>query len=422
MTTSPRPITTAAVITIGDEILSGQTVDTNFTYLAKALHSAGVIVNSHLTITDEEERIVEAIARESSRVDLIVTTGGLGITSDDCTRPALARLTGRDLVSDPELLGEIEVFFRDRKIRMPAMNAAQAALPEGAQKIMNRAGLAPGIHITWNDCEILSFPGVPGELRALTRDGLLPLVEARNGPAEVLLERSLSTWGKGESQVARALQGWERANPDIKIAYLPESRGVTLRIRARRPSRPVSSQDLDLAARDIADQLGDLVYSTRNEELDEVVGYLLILYKKTVATAESLTGGRLADYLTSRGGSSRYFRGGFVPYQAEAKVRDLGVPRELIEAHGTVSHEVARAMAEAARMRTGADYGISLTGVAGPEAIEGKPVGLVYCALASSQGTDVRDWNLPGDRNRIKDRAARGAINQLRLALIRAGG
>ncbi len=425
--TNKAPVHTAEIITIGDELLGGQTADTNFIHLAKRLRDFGVRVVRHVTVGDGEDEIVTALREAVRREKLIIVTGGLGVTPDDRTRAALARLAGVPLVPDHELLREIEVFFRDRKIRMPSLNIAQALLPKGARKIANRVGLAPGIRMEVRGSLLFSFPGVPVELHALTEDGIVPFLKSRNGELPSL-ERELRTWGRGETRVAEILKELEEGEPRLSISYLPEDRGVTIRFKSG--GRPRTSrfdpesfrEDLDRWSDSAADLLGDAVYSTRREELEEVVGYLLVLYRKTVAVAESCTGGKIAAYLTSVPGSSAYFRGGFVPYHAETKISSFGISPEIISEKGTVSEEVARGLAEGAREQTGADFGIGLTGIAGPDSVEDKPVGLVYCALATSKETAVFEWNVIGNRARIRDRAARSALNLLRLHLIRGGG
>ncbi|MBM3321769.1 MAG: competence/damage-inducible protein A [Candidatus Eisenbacteria bacterium] len=418
---SDVPLRTAEIVTIGDELLLGVIGDTNAQYLSAAVAAFGVRVVRHTTVGDDLREIREALRDAVGRSPLVIVTGGLGVTPDDCTRPALAELAGARLVPDPELLQEMEVLYRDRKIRMPSVNIAQAALPEGARKIPNRVGLAPGIHLRVRKAEVFAFPGVPAEMRHLTETGLLPYLRERNGEAAVP-QRVLRTWGIGENALAEHLADYLSSERPVSVAFLPERRGVTLRFRLKEGDHENPQRVLDENVDEAANLLGNLIYSTREEELEEVVGYLLMLHRRTVAVAESCTGGRVADLLTTVPGSSAFFREGFVPYQASRKIETLGVPEDLIRRAGTVSAEVAAELARRARARAGTDIGIGVTGVAGPESVEGKPVGLVYAALDADDGTIAREWRIPGSRDRVKDRAALHAINLVRLYLLGGPG
>lgn len=404
-------------MTIGDELLLGEIVDTNFRFLASVLANAGVDVRRHVTVGDEIDAIVGALNNAVSRSPLLVVTGGLGVTVDDRTRQALAELAGVRLMPDRELLEEIEVFFHDRKIRMPSINIAQASLPERARKIRNKVGLAPGIHMRIRKTEVFAFPGVPSEMRHLTEEGLIPFLRERNGEARIN-QRVLRTWGEGETAVAEKLAVYLKRERPVAVAFLPEKRGVTLRFRLKEGKHADPEKTLDRHVDEAVSILGDLVYSTREEELEEVAGYLLMVQRKTVAVAESCTGGRVSDYLTSVPGSSTYFLEGFVPYHSKSKIKTIGIPAESIRENGTVSAETAAALAARVRLLTGADIGIGVTGVAGPESVEGKPVGRVYSALDAGTERVVREWNLPGNRERVKERAARFTIDMLRLHLL----
>jgi nicotinamide-nucleotide amidase len=414
---SEDAIRSAEVVTIGDELLFGEIPDTNFQYLASNLSAFGVRVVRHTTVRDEHREILEALREASARAQLVIATGGLGVTPDDCTRQALADLAGVRLVPDRTLLQEMEVSYQDRKIRMPAVSVSQAALPEGARKIPNRVGLAPGIHVRVRKADVFAFPGVPAELRHLADEGLVPFLRERNGEAPIP-QRVLRTWGIGENALVEMLSGYLSVERPVSIAFLPGSRGVTLRFRLREGDHEHPQRTLDEHVNRAADILGNLVYATREEDLEQVVGYLLLLHRKTIAVAESCTGGRVADLLTALPGSSGYFREGFVPYQAARKVATLGVPEEAILRAGTVSADVAAELARRVRAHADSDLGLSVTGVAGPEPVEGKPVGMVFAALDTDGGTIVREWRIPGSRDRVRERAALGAINLVRLHLL----
>ncbi|MBN1826523.1 MAG: competence/damage-inducible protein A [Candidatus Eisenbacteria bacterium] len=414
---SGRSIRNAEVVTVGDELLLGVTADANFVWLASRLAEAGVRVDRQTTVGDGEEEIRRAVDEAAARSPLVVVTGGLGVTPDDRTRQALADLAGVRLIPDPALIREMEVYHRDRRIRMPAINVAQASLPEGARKIPNRVGLAPGLRMKIRKATVFVFPGVPAEMRQLTEDGLIPYLRRRNGEAPIR-QKSLRTWGIGENALAEKLRDYLARERPVSISFLPERRGVTLRFRLHEGVEGDPEGVLAMQTDEAAAILGDLVYSTGGEELEEVVAYLLLLRKRTVATAESCTGGRLADLLTSVPGSSAWFREGFIPYGAERKKATLGVPEEVLRERGTVSAETAEELARRVRALSGADIGVGVTGVAGPESVENQPVGRVFIALDARGGTIVRRWDLPGSRDRVKDRAARHALDMIRLHLI----
>jgi len=412
-----RPIRSAEVVSVGDELLLGVTANTNFTWLASLLAEAGVRVARETTVGDGEEEIRRAVDEAAARAPLVVVTGGLGVTPDDRTRQALADLAGVRLVPDPELLREMEVYYKDRRIRMPRINVSQASLPEGAGKIPNRIGLAPGLRMRIRRAEVFAFPGVPAEMKKLTEDGLLPFLRMRNGEAPIR-QRMLRTWGIGENALAEKLRDFLARERPVSISFLPERGGVTLRFRLREGAKGEPEKILAEQTDRAAAILGDLVFSTGGEELEEVVAYLLLLRKRTVATAESCTGGRLADLLTAVPGSSAWFREGFIPYGADRKSGTLGVPEEVIREHGTVSARTAEELARRARAVAGADIGVGVTGVAGPESVEDQPVGRVFLALDSAAGTEVRRWDLPGSRERVKERAARSALDMIRRHLL----
>ncbi len=407
----------AEVVAVGDELLSGATADTNFIYITRKLRSAGVKVIRHVTVGDGETEILAALRDAVLRVELVVVTGGLGVTVDDRTRSALARLAGVELVVDPALSREIEVFFRDRKIRMPAINMAQALIPRGAERVANRVGLAPGLHMRIGRTDLFAFPGVPAELRALTDEGLVPFVKSAFGGSPPK-EREVRTWGIGETRVAEVIGPLLERERSVKVSFLPEERGVTIRFDETAPVGGVAEGRLDRMVEEAADLLGDKVYSTRGEELEEVTAYLLALYRKTIAVAESCTGGLVATLLTSVPGSSAFFVEGLVPYTVTAKEARVGVPGDLIEREGVVSAAVAEELASKVRSVAGADLGVGVTGFAGPGAGEGKPAGRVYGALAADGTCVVKEWNIPGDRARVRERAARNVVDLVRLHLI----
>jgi nicotinamide-nucleotide amidase len=409
----------AELIAVGTELLLGQITDTNAVYLARLLAAHGVDLLHKQTVGDNLDRVREAVALALSRADLILTSGGLGPTEDDLTVEAVALAAGVPLVFDQAVADGIAAFFAQRRRPAPESVFRQARIPQGARVIPNRRGTAPGLMVHVGSRTIFMFPGVPHEMEGLVADGLVPwLVEHAGG--EVIRSRVLRITGLGESMVEEQVRDLiHGTNPTVApLAKLGE---VHLRITAKGRPETVDPRirEVETALRS---RLGDAVFGIDDETLQEVTARLLIARGLTLAVAESCTAGLVASRLTETPGSSAFLLAGFIPYSNEAKVRDLGVPSGLLADHGAVSAEVCMAMATGARACADADFGLAVTGIAGPGGgTAAKPVGLVYLAIADEAGARTTELNYgPGPgRDVIRHLTAQAAINLLRLTIVR---
>ena len=370
----------AIILTIGDELTGGHTVDTNSSYIAKHLAGLGVRVSRLETVGDDQELIARQIREALAAADLVFITGGLGPTTDDITREGVALATGRKLLVHPGLRARMEARLRSYKTATPAVLDLLASVPEGAGILPNSAGAAAGLVIEHEGGRIFVMPGVPGEMKAVFDQEILPILKRLPRP-EITLTRVLKTTGMSESAIAA------RLNPVIggieaRLGYLPGPEGVELRLTAGGAEDRVR-RVLSESMRIIESVLGERIYSTEGEEIHFVTGRLLIESGHTIAVAESCTGGLIGHLLTEVPGISAVLDRAVVAYSNQAKTDSLGVPAALIERHGAVSAEVAEAMARGVRERAGTDLGLSTTGIAGPGGgSEKKPVGLVYFGLA----------------------------------------
>jgi len=407
----------ASIISIGNEVLSGQTPDTNAAYLAERLLSVGIAVVSCYTVGDDVERIERALRLANEDAEIVLVTGGLGPTKDDVTREGLAAYLGVELRLDEQLLEKISRYFASRGRTMAATNKRQAYLPAGAKPLCNNLGTAPGILVENRGRLIAAMPGVPAEMRWMFEEFVLPkLAERAEGQAVVV--KKLRCFGTGESDIAQMLGPLMERGRNPQINSTASQGIITLHIIA------VATGDVEadrLAEADVKllhDKLGSLVFGCGDESLAEVVGQKLAQMAKTVSLAESCTGGLIAKMLTDIPGASRYFTHGWVVYSNRAKTSELGVDAGLIAEHGAVSEAVALAMAEGARERAGTDYAVGVTGVAGPTGgTEQKPVGLVYIAVSAAGGCEAKRFIFPCDRESVRYRTAHTALNMLRLAL-----
>ncbi len=406
----------AIIIGVGDELTSGQTIDTNGAYLARKLTEKGISVAAHYTVGDSLAEIAEAIARAAQHAQFVLVSGGLGPTEDDLTRQALAKALGRELALDEPSLARIEEFFRRRGRTMAAVNRIQAMIPAGCEVLANTQGTAPGIAAKLGQTEIFLLPGVPHEMRQMFRHQIAPRLK---GTADVILQRVVHTFGLGESDLSEKLTDLtdRRANPTVGITAAAGL--VSIRITARAKNIIDARKQADEVAGQITSRLGSSIIGTDDQTMAGVVGDLLRRRQATLAVAESCTGGMVGKMITEAAGSSEYFLGGVIAYADEVKQELLDVPQELQAAHGAVSEQAARAMAEGGRKRLASDYCLSITGIAGPAGgSEAKPVGLVYIALACPDGTWVYKHVFPGDRQAVRRRSTLAALNYLRLKLL----
>ncbi|MBI2440863.1 MAG: competence/damage-inducible protein A [Lentisphaerae bacterium] len=412
----------AIIISIGDELTLGQSVDTNSAWLSARLAELGVMTKTHLTVPDDQAEIIRAVRQAAELAELVVITGGLGPTRDDLTRQALAEVVSAPLVLDASALARIERFFRERGRVMTESNRQQALVPEGGLLLDNSQGTAPGLRLTVGRAQVFVFPGVPGEMKPMFEQSLAPMIGAQTGRA--ILTRKINTFGLGEAVVGETLGELMRRERNPLVGTTVAAGIVSVRIRSDFPTSAQAQAELDCAALAVKQKLGTAVFSEGDVSLAEVVGRLLNEQQRTVATAESCTAGVLAAMLTEAPGASAWFLGGWVVYANRLKTETLGVPAELITREGAVSEAVARCMAEEAGQRSKADYVLALTGIAGPEGgSPEKPVGTVWIALGkrAAGGTQVaaERFLLSGNRALVRERAAKTALNMLRLDLLK---
>lgn len=426
----------AIILSIGDELILGQTVDTNSAWLSHQLAQVGCAVLAHLTIADDQAAIEWAIRDSAPRCDFLVITGGLGPTADDLTRQALAAVMKVPLELNEAWLARLHDFFSARGRPMPATNQIQAMLPRGARMIDNTCGTAAGIHAqlaTGNKqlaTEVFVMPGVPKEMKAMFTRDVLPHI-AQRGRGAIILSRTLHTFGLGESSIAEMLGALMDRTRDPSVGTTVSNGIVSLRLNSRFDNLARARAELEQTEAACRSALGDLIFGSDDETLPQIVARLLKehpiaqRWAPAVCTAESCTGGLLAKYLTDVPGASAFFRQGWVTYDNEAKRNELGVSEATLQQHGAVSEQTVREMAEGATLHSGAPYALAISGIAGPDGgTPDKPVGTVCICLTYPDGTGVqlgfwaRTFHFLGDREMIRDRAAKMALTMLRFHLL----
>jgi len=410
------------VVTIGDELLLGYTIDTNAAHLARTLAAEGVEIARRTTVRDTADAIAGAVREALDRTGAVITTGGLGPTSDDLTKPSIAALFGRGMVLDKEHLAWMEErFTRLFQRPMPDANRQQAMLPEGARKLQNNHGSAPGI---WLEDDrgrwVAMLPGVPREMRGMLADTLAPLIRERLGSdRRVVRSRTLRTTGVGESFIADRVASLEAGVGDVDLSYLPNADGTDLRLTVRGARPDDASARLATAAERLRTVVGDAIYGEDGADLAAVVLDLCRERGLTIGVAESCTGGLLGARLTAIPGSSDVVVGGVIAYSNALKSALLDVPAGVLEHQGAVSDPVVRAMASGARAATGASVGVAITGIAGPGGgSEEKPVGTVWIASDLEGAVESRRLRLIGDRAEVRQRAAQAAMEMLRRRIL----
>ncbi len=399
---------TASIISIGDEILRGRIVDTNFAWLAKQLFLFGLNVIHHSTVPDKEEWVCAAFGDAMQRAEIVISTGGLGPTPDDATRKGLCRFLNREMKFDARIAQNIRNFFEQRGIKMPENNLVQAYIPEGAVPMENPEGTAPGIFLRTDDGKmIFLLPGPPRETSAVFHSVQTIIDrELRLVPPKIKIFRTI---GIPESLIEEWISALVFPD-DVSISYYPSLRGVDVFISAKQDD---SLNDAQFKIKKI---IKKYIFAEDDEEfpLEQVVGEILRQRNETISTAESCTGGMLSSRIVDISGSSDYFTGGVVSYSNEAKMKILGVWDKDIEEFGAVSLQVARQMAVGVREKFGATYGIGITGIAGPNGgTPQKPVGLVYIGFAAPDETFVRRYTFTGGREAVRIRSATAALNIL---------
>ncbi len=415
----------AEIVVIGDELLSGETVDTNSNFLDRRLESWGWTVTRHTTVVDDVEAIASALREASARADLILTSGGLGPTEDDLTLEACAVVQGVGLRLDEPTLARIEERFRKYGREMTPNNRRQAMVPEEGEVLENEVGTAPGFTFQLGQARVFVLPGVPREVFWLTDNTLAPRL---NSGTPAIVRRTVKIIGFGESRLEHTIREIvESHRSRVRFGYraLGFENHIKLAVDMDKARNAAQSGAVDLATtwlddveRALREQLGDRIVGCDDEDYISVLATRLLATGSTLATAESCTGGLMGKLLTDRAGSSSYYLGGVVTYSNESKVELLGVDPETLEEEGAVSEPVAGQMADGVRERLGADYGLSATGVAGPTGgTEEKPVGLVYVGLSGPEGTEVKELHSVGDREMNRLNTAKFALDWLRRHL-----
>lgn len=406
----------AEIIGVGTELLLGQIANSNAQWMSERLAEIGVDVLHHQVVGDNVDRIVEAFRLALSRADVVIATGGLGPTQDDVTRDAFAAAVGARLVRRPE----IEEMLRERFARagreMPESNLLQADIPEGGRFIRPERGTAPGLVVEVDGRRIYALPGVPAEMREMMEGTVLPEVAALAGPA-ALLSRTLRCTGIAESKVAELLDDLFHGTTNPTVAYLAGGGEVKVRLTAKAATREETEALIAPIADEVARRLGDFVFSTRDGSIEQAVGRLLRAAGKTLACAESLTGGELGARITSVPGASDYFLGSAVCYTEASKREVLGVSQATLDGPGTVSSECAGEMASGARRLFEADLAVALTGAAGPDAHGGVEPGRVWIAIEGEDVSHRRPLRAPGDRDMVRRWAEQAALDLLRRHL-----
>jgi nicotinamide-nucleotide amidase len=405
----------AEIIAVGSELLTPDRVDTNSLFLTEELNKLGIEVLRKTIVGDNRELLAEAFRDALNRVPVVITSGGLGPTEDDLTRETVAELLGRRLQRNDEVVRAIEARFRSFKRDMPAVNLRQAMVPEGAEVLENPRGTAPGLWIEDKGRMVALLPGPPRELKPLFLEQVLPRLR-RHVSGVRMFHRELRVTGLGESHVEERIRPIYTRYPHVNTTILAAPGEVQIHLRVWTDDTTQAETTLDEIVRSFELALGDRIFAHKDVPLEDVVAELLTTNRATISTAESCTGGLLAERLTRIPGSSTYFLGGVVSYSNERKTVWTEVPAELIASKGAVSAEVAIALAEGIRRSVGSTFGVGITGIAGPGGgSEEKPVGTVHIALATPTGTKERLVHLPGDREMIRFHASQLALDMVRV-------
>lgn len=411
----------AEIISIGSELVSGQSLDTNSQWLSRELSDLGIPVGLHTTVGDNLADHVAVFRAAAERALLVIVTGGLGPTQDDLTREALAQCAGVNLVEHPLSMAAIAAMFARRNRPMPERNRTQAYFPAGAVPLANPVGTAPGVWMKIGRASFACLPGVPSEMKLMFREQVMPRLRQDGFIDRVIVHRKINLFGKGEADIESLALDLTARGREPEVGITAHDATISFRISASAATEAEANKLIEPTARLIYERFGTLVLGEGSTDLPEALFAELVRTGATVATAESCTGGLIAHMITVLPGVSPFYPGGVVSYANEAKTELLGVPKRLLDQHGAVSPEVAAAMAEGARKRFSADIGISTTGVAGPTGgTPEKPVGLVYLGLATAEATQSRRIDIGSDQPRaiIQHRASKAAINWVRLALL----
>jgi len=412
----------ATIVTIGDEILIGQITDTNSGFIAKALDKIGVAVHEMLSISDDKQHILDTFAKLQNQVDLVVITGGLGPTKDDITKHTFCEYFEDQLIVDEKVLAHvtqiIEGFY---KRPITQLNKDQALVPSKCLVLHNAMGTAPGMWMKKGNTVFISLPGVPYEMKYLVENEIIPKV-VREYDRPYIIHKTILTYGEGESKIAERIEDWENNLPTfLKLAYLPSPGKVRLRLSARGTDKTILEEAIAANVMSLTQIISDIIVGFDEDETIEVVlGRQLTQQKKTIATAESCTGGKIAQTLCSVAGASNYFKGSVVSYATETKIKVLGISEDLIKKHSVVSAEVAKAMATSIQKMMQTDYAIATTGNAGPTKGDADAeVGTVFIALASKKEVVVHEFNFGQPREKVIDRTVNKSLELLQKEILK---
>jgi len=409
----------AEIISIGSEILRGQITDTNANFIAQKLVELNIDLNYISAVGDNQKMLLSLLKKAFCRSDLIITTGGLGPTEDDITYQVITKTLHLKLIKFPEVEKNLKRILHTIKTKLSPSNLKQAYLPEGAKVIINKYGTAPAMILEKDNKIICSFPGVPCEMKRLIEENLIPYLKDKFPPSIIKKSKTLKITGLGEASVNELIRDYMNKQTNFSFGIYANPEDIQVQVTIQAPTEKEVEKLLQSSVNQLTKMLGDYIYGSDEETIEEVVGNLLKTKKLKLAVAESCTGGMLGEMITRIPGSSEYFQGGVISYNARVKEDLLKVPPEAIGKYGEVSRQVAKLMAEGVRRCCHSDIGISITGIAGPGgATEKKKVGLAYMALADGKKTLTQKHQLFGDRQLIRLRSARRALNMLRMYLM----
>jgi nicotinamide-nucleotide amidase len=412
----------AEIISIGDELLIGQVINSNQAYIAEKLNSVGIFSDKMTTIGDDEDEILSAFQKAYASHDVITVTGGLGPTHDDITRSVICKFFNTDSIINNEALENVRRIFARRKSAPRKINEDQALVPRNCTVIQNRLGTAPGYFFDRDGKYFVVMPGVPYEMKVMMNDFVIPFFE-KHETGLIIRHKTFKTTGIAESFLAEQIGDVHNLfspGSGVTLAFLPSSLGVRLRITAKANSVDEVENKIHDVEKKLRNKIEKYIYTIDEKELEDAVGKLLSERKLTIAIAESCTGGLITDRITNVSGSSDYFERGIIAYSNRSKMDELGVPSELINQHGAVSQEVAEAMALGIRTSSNTDIGISTTGIAGPTGgSTEKPVGLVWIGYSDKDKTFAIQFNFGGERRIIKERAAQAALELVRRKILK---